>query len=58
VQELIPSHSAMGCNMPLKLHFLHSSLDFFPGNMGAASDEHVETPTAENKRQRKKWELN
>jgi hypothetical protein len=29
VQELISSHSAMGCNMSLKLHFLHFHLDFF-----------------------------
>jgi hypothetical protein len=26
--------------MSLKLHFLHSHLDLFPGNMGTASDEH------------------
>ena len=43
VQEVIPSHSAMGCNMSLKLHFLYSNLDLFPGNMGAASDEHGES---------------
>ena len=24
------SYSAMGCNMSLKLHFLHSHLNFFP----------------------------
>jgi hypothetical protein len=29
-QELISSYSAMGCNMSLKIHFLHSHLDFFP----------------------------
>jgi len=38
VQKLISSHSAVGCNMSLKLHFLHSHLDLFPGNMGTASD--------------------
>jgi len=40
VHELISSHSAVGCNMSLKLHFLQSHLDFFPGNIEAASDEH------------------
>jgi hypothetical protein len=30
VRELISSYSAIGCNMSLKLHFLHSHLDFFP----------------------------
>ena len=29
--------------MPLELHFLQSHLDFFPGNIGAASDEHGES---------------
>jgi len=29
-QELIASYSAMGSNMSLKLHFLHSHVGFFP----------------------------
>ena len=41
VQELISWHSAMGRNVSLKLHFLHSYLDFFAVNMGAVSDEHA-----------------
>ncbi|UYV73962.1 hypothetical protein LAZ67_11001610 [Cordylochernes scorpioides] len=28
--------------MSLKIHFLHSHLDFFPENLGAVSDEHGE----------------
>ncbi|UYV73140.1 hypothetical protein LAZ67_10001940 [Cordylochernes scorpioides] len=28
--------------MSLKIHLLHSHLDFFPDNLGAVSDEHVE----------------
>ena len=28
--------------MSLKLHFLHSLLEFFPKNIGAVSDEHGE----------------
>ena len=42
VQKLISSHSAVGCNMSLKLHFLHSLLNFFPDNIGAVSDEYDE----------------
>jgi hypothetical protein len=38
VQELISSYSAMGCNMPLKLDFLHSPLNFLPVNMEAFCD--------------------
>lgn len=42
VDELLSSYKALGCNMSLKIHFLHSHLDFFPENMGAVSDEHGE----------------
>lgn len=31
-----------GLNMSLKIHFLHSHLDFFPENLGDVSDEHGE----------------
>nr|CAH7733771.1 unnamed protein product [Callosobruchus chinensis] len=42
VEELLLAYKAMGCNMSLKVHFLHSHLDFFPENLGAVSDEHGE----------------
>ena len=32
----------MGCCMSLKIHFLHSHLDFFPPNFGDVCDEHGE----------------
>ena len=32
----------MGYRMSLKIHFLHSHLNFFPPNLGAVSDEHGE----------------
>ncbi|UYV62543.1 hypothetical protein LAZ67_2000998 [Cordylochernes scorpioides] len=41
VYDLLLSYKALGCNMSLKIHFLHSHLDFFPDNLGAVSDEHV-----------------
>jgi len=31
VQDMLTSYKAMGCNMILKIHFLGSHLDFFPG---------------------------
>jgi hypothetical protein len=40
VSELLERFQAMKCNMSLKLHFLHSNLDFFPPNLEAASDQH------------------
>jgi hypothetical protein len=42
VRELLDSYQALGCNMSLKIHFLQSHLDLFPGNLGAVSDEHGE----------------
>ncbi|UYV60728.1 hypothetical protein LAZ67_1002045 [Cordylochernes scorpioides] len=42
VNDLLLSYKALGCNMSLKIHFLHSHLDFFPDNLGAVNDEHGE----------------
>jgi len=30
VNNLLQSYQRLGCNMSLKIHFLHSHLDFFP----------------------------
>jgi len=38
-QELIASCSVLGCNMSLKLHFLHSHVGFFSENIAAVSKE-------------------
>ncbi|KAJ4437622.1 hypothetical protein ANN_17767 [Periplaneta americana] len=40
VQNLLLAYETMGCNTSLKIHFLHSHLDFFPENCGDFSDEH------------------
>ena len=42
VKRLIETYKVMVCNMSLKIHFLHSHLDFFPPNLGDVSDEHGE----------------
>ncbi|UYV84088.1 hypothetical protein LAZ67_X001141 [Cordylochernes scorpioides] len=42
-RDIVHTHyKALGCNMSLKIHFLHSHLDFFLDNLGAVSDEHGE----------------
>ena len=43
IETLLYTYNAMGCNMSLKLHFLHSHLYFFPENLGDVSDEHGES---------------
>jgi hypothetical protein len=43
IKELLSSYCALGCNMPLKLHFLQPHLDSFPENTGVVSDEHGES---------------
>lgn len=42
VKELLEHYCKMGCRMSLKIHFLHSHLNFFPENLGAVSDEQGE----------------
>ncbi|KAL4702128.1 hypothetical protein ACJJTC_000132 [Scirpophaga incertulas] len=42
VLNRLKTYRAMGCRMSLKIHFLHSHIDFFPENLGAISDEQGE----------------
>jgi len=42
MEELLSSYRALGCNMSLKLLFLHCHLAILLGNMGAVSDENSE----------------
>ncbi|UYV64209.1 hypothetical protein LAZ67_2007040 [Cordylochernes scorpioides] len=42
VNDPLLSYKALGCNMSLRIHFLHLHLDFFPDNLGAVRDEHGE----------------
>ena len=42
VQEFLSGYKTLGAKISLKIHFLHSHLDFFPANMGEVSDEHSE----------------
>ena len=42
VSNLIESYKKLGCRMSLKLHFLHSHLDFFRDNLGNVSKGHGE----------------
>jgi hypothetical protein len=42
MEELLDAHIALECNMSLKIHFLHSHLDFFRPNLGVVSDKHGE----------------
>ena len=42
IEKLLKSNEDMGCQMLLKIHFLHSHLNFSPPNLGAVSDEHRE----------------
>lgn len=42
VNEFLSAYGEMGCNISIKIHFLHSHLDFFPDNLGQFSDEQGE----------------
>jgi hypothetical protein len=39
VKRLLTTFQKLGARMSLKIHFLHSHLDFFPSNLGDVSDE-------------------
>lgn len=42
VENMLIAYECQGARMSLKMHFLHSHLDFFPINLGDVSDEHGE----------------
>ena len=42
IEDMLTFYHKLGCNMSLKIHMLHSHLDFFPNNCGMVSDEHGE----------------
>ena len=42
VKRMLQSFMKLGCNMSVKLHFLHSHVDFFPANLGDVSEEQGE----------------
>lgn len=42
VNEMLDNFRSLGCNMSVKLHYLHSHLDRFPENLGDFSEEQGE----------------
>lgn len=42
VETMLSNYNKLGCLMNLKLHFLHSHLDYFPENLGHYSEEQGE----------------
>ena len=42
VEDFLNAYQTVRCHMSLKIHFLHSNLDFFPPNLPAVSDKHWE----------------
>ena len=42
VETMLRHYCALGCNMSLKLHFLHSHLDYILENLGDVSEEQGE----------------
>lgn len=42
IATLLKNFHKLGCNMSIKVHFLHSHLDKFPDHLGDVSDEQGE----------------
>jgi hypothetical protein len=62
VDTLLSTFKKLGCNMSVKVHFLHSHIDYFPDNLGAVSEEqgerfHKDIKTIE-KRYQGRWDTN
>ena len=58
IEDMLSLYHRLGCDMSLKIHMLHSHLDFFPNNCGMVSEEqgerfHQEIATMEKRYQEK-----
>ena len=42
VEDMLFHFNRLGCNMSVKVHYLHSHLDLFPENVGELSEEQGE----------------
>jgi len=42
VEKMLDNFQKLGCQMSVKVHYLHSQLDFFPANLGDMSEEQGE----------------
>ncbi|CAG9834269.1 unnamed protein product [Diabrotica balteata] len=42
VADMLDNFKKLGCNMIIKVHYLHSHLDYFPANLGDVSEEQGE----------------
>ena len=42
IDEMLESFKLLGCNMSVKVHFLHAHLNYFPDNLGDFTEEHGE----------------
>lgn len=42
VEQMLSNFHTLGCNMSIKIHYLHSHLDRFPENLGDVSEEQGE----------------
>ena len=62
VEDLLKNFEELGCLMNLKLHFLHSHLDYFPENLGDFSKEQRERFHQDinemEKRYQGRWDVN
>ena len=56
IEDMLSLYHKLGCNMSLKIHMLHSHLDFFLDNCSKVSDEHSECFHQEIARMEKRYQ--
>lgn len=58
--EMLNKYKDIGCNMSVKVHFLHSHSDYFPNDCSEVSDKHGDRfhqqMAAMKKRYEVKWQ--
>jgi len=42
IEDVLSLYHKLGCNVSLKIHMIHSHLDYYPDTCGMFSDEHGE----------------
>ena len=55
-KTLLDTFHKLGCNMSVKVHFLHSHLEYFPENFGALNEEQGERFHQDNKIMEKRYQ--
>jgi hypothetical protein len=55
IKEFLPSYKILKCSLSLKVHFLHSYVDFVPENLAAVCKEFYQDVIIVEQQGKRKW---